>query len=152
MVITERMKIYPISIEKMKEIVEIEKNEILKIAYEEMLDGCLNDPEKYIWYTLWFMELKNSENEIVGNLSFKGIDDNGTVEIGYGINNGYENKGYMTEAVRAISKWALMQPNVKQIEAEAEESNIASIRVLEKCNFVPNGEMGEEGIRFVWKG
>ena len=152
MVITERMKIYPISIEKMKEIVEVEKNEILKIAYKEMLDGCLNDPEKYIWYTLWFMELKNSENEIVGNLSFKGIDDNGTVEIGYGINNGYENKGYMTEAVRAISKWALMQPNVKQIEAEAEESNIASIRVLEKCNFVPNGEMGEEGIRFVWKG
>ena len=28
MIITERMKIYPISIEKMKEIVEVEKNEI----------------------------------------------------------------------------------------------------------------------------
>ena len=32
MIITERMKVYPIYIEKMKEIVEIEKNEILKIA------------------------------------------------------------------------------------------------------------------------
>ena len=30
MVITERMKVYPISIEKLKEIVETEKNEILK--------------------------------------------------------------------------------------------------------------------------
>ena len=152
MIITERMKIYPISIEKMKEIVEIEKNEILKIAYKEMLDGCLNYPENYIWYTLWFIELKDSENEIIGTLSFKGIDDKGIVEIGYGINEGYENKGYMTEAVRAIVKWASEQPNVNHIEAEAEENNYASIRVLEKCNFVPNGKIGEEGIRFVWKG
>ena len=30
MMITERMKIYPISIEKMKVIVKVEKNEILK--------------------------------------------------------------------------------------------------------------------------
>ena len=152
MIITERMKVYPISIEKMKEIVEIEKNEILKIAYKEMLDGCLNYPENYIWYTLWFIELKDSENEIIGTLSFKGIDDKGIVEIGYGINEGYENKGYMTEAVRAIVKWASEQPNVNHIEAEAEENNYASIRVLEKCNFVPNGKIGEEGIRFVWKG
>ena len=152
MIITERMKVYPISIEKMKEIVEIEKNEILKIAYKEMLDGCLNYPENYIWYTLWFIELKDSENEIIGTLSFKGIYDKGIVEIGYGINEGYENKGYMTEAVRAIVKWVSEQPNVNHIEAEAEENNYASIRVLEKCNFVPNGKIGEEGIRFVWKG
>ena len=33
MIITERMKIYPISIEKLKEIVENERNEILKLAY-----------------------------------------------------------------------------------------------------------------------
>ena len=151
-ILTERLKIYPISIATMKEVVENEKNEILKIAYKEMLDGCLNNPENYIWYTLWFMELKDSANKIVGNLSFKGLSENGIVEIGYGINDGYENKGYTTEAVGAIVKWASTQENVKQIEAEAEEINIASIRVLEKCNFSPNGEMGQEGIRFVWRG
>ena len=152
MVTTERMNIYPISTKKLKEIVEKEENEILKMAYQEMLDGCLKHPEDYVWYTLWFMELKDSKDEIVGTLSFKGIDEQGIVEIGYGIHEGYENKGYMTEAVTAMAKWASMQPNVKQVEAEAEESNIASIRVLEKSHFVPNGEMGEEGIRFVWKG
>ena len=152
MVTTERMNIFPISIEKLKEIAQQEKNEILKIAYQEMLDGCLECPENYIWYTLWFMELKDSKNEIVGNLSFKGIDDKGIVEIGYGINEGYENKGYMTEAVTAMAKWASLQPNVNIIESEAEESNIASNRVLEKSNFVPNGKVGQEGIRFVWKG
>ena len=93
------------------------------------------------------------KGKIEGNIgSIKGISENGIVEIGYGINDGYENKGYTTEAVQAVVKWAAKQPNVNQIEAEAEESNPASIRVLEKCNFVPNGEMGEEGIRFVWKG
>ena len=152
MITTERLKIYPISLDKMKEIVENEKNEILKIAYKEMLDGCMNHPESYAWYTLWFMELKNSKNEIVGTLSFKGINEKGIVEIGYGINARYENKGYMTEAVKALVEWASRQPNVKQIEAEAEETNIASIRVLEKSNFVPNGIMGQEGPRFVWKG
>ena len=152
MVTTERMNIFPISIEKLKEIVEKEKNKMLKIAYQEMFDGCLDYPENYIWYTLWFMELKDSKNEIVGTLSFKGIDDKGIVEIGYGINEGYENKGYMTEAVTAMAKWASLQPNVNIIESEAEESNIASIRVLEKSNFVPNGKVGQEGIRFVWKG
>ena len=86
-----------------------------------MLEGCIKNPENHIWYTLWFMELKDSANEIVGSLSFKGISENGIVEIGYGINDGYENKGYTTEAVGAVLKWASEQPNVKQIEAEAEE-------------------------------
>ncbi len=152
MIVTERLRIYPISIEQLKDVIENEKNNVLKIAYKEMLEGCLESPQKYLWYTLWFMELKDSAGEIVGNLSFKGITEDGIVEIGYGIKDGYEKKGYTTEAVRAIVRWASEQENVKQIEAEADETNIASIRVLEKCNFVPNGERGEEGIRFVWKG
>lgn len=48
MITTDRMKIYPISIEKLKQIVENEKNEILKIAYNEMLEGCIKNPENYI--------------------------------------------------------------------------------------------------------
>ena len=150
--LTKRLKIYPISIDKMREVVKNEKNEILKIAYNEMLENCLKNPDKHIWYTLWFMELKDSTNEIVGSLSFKGLSENKIVEIGYGINDGYENNGYTTEAVRKVTKWASMQEGVKQIEAEAEEMNLASIRVLEKCNFIPNGKKGEEGIRFVWNG
>lgn len=54
-------------------------------------------------------------------------------------------------SVKALVEWASRQPNVKQIEAESEECNIASIRVLRKSNFVPNGIMGQEGPRFVWK-
>lgn len=152
MITTKRLKIYPISFEELKEVIEKEKNDILKIAYSEMLSGCMKNLEDIIWYTLWFIELNNSNDEIIGTLSFKGLSNDGIVEIGYGIDNKFEGNGYTTEAVNAVVNWAAVQPNVKRIEAEAEESNIASIRVLEKCNFIPNGEIGEEGIRFVWNG
>jgi ribosomal-protein-alanine N-acetyltransferase len=34
------------------------------------------------------------------------------------------------------------------IEAETAPENIASKRVLEKCGFIANGKIGEEGPRF----
>lgn len=57
----------------------------------------------------------------------------------------------MTEAVSEIVKWAAAQDGVTRIEAEAEENNAASKRVLRKAGFVPNGKTGDEGPRFVWK-
>ena len=45
-------------------------------------------------------------------------------------------------------EWAEQQPGVRIVEAEAEEDNLASIRVLEKCGFTRTGIMGEEGPRF----
>ena len=32
---------------------------------------------------------------------------------------------------------------------EYRENNVASLRVLEKCGFIPNGQIGEEEPRFV---
>lgn len=150
MVETERMRIYPISADKLREVIDKETDAEMKQAYSEMLQGCLDSPDKYIWYTLWFMELKTPGKEIAGDLCFKGIDEKGTVEIGYGLYEGFKKKGYMTEAVKAMAEWASKQPGVTKVEAEAEESNIASIKVLERCGFVLNGEMGEEGPRFTW--
>ena len=69
-------------------------------------------------------------------MSFKGIKTDGIVEIGYGINSEFEGQGLMTEAVTAVVKWASIQKGVKQIEAETDENNIASKRVLEKSGFV----------------
>ena len=56
----------------------------------------------------------------------------------------------MTEAVSAVVPWAAAQNGVRRIEAETEESNAASKRVLEKAGFVPTGRMGDEGPRYVW--
>ena len=61
----------------------------------------------------------------------------------------YKNQGFACEAVQAVAAWALREPDVRAIEAETDASNLASQRVLEKCGFEPNGQMGEEGPRYV---
>lgn len=44
------------------------------------------------------------------------LSDEEVIEIGYGLKEEYRHYGYMTEAVKAITEWALSQENVKQVE------------------------------------
>ena len=148
---TERLFLYPISDEEMQIIVDNEKDPEMKKAYSEMLQGCIDYPEKRMWYATWNMELKQEPKTIVGDLCFKGITDDGMVEIGYGLKEGYCGNGYMTEAVRALTLWALSQNNVSRVEAETDPDNQPSKNVLAKVGFIPTGVVGEEGPRFVFK-
>ncbi len=151
MIKTKRLNIYIASDEQMAKLVEEESIPGLKAAYQEMSDGCRLHPDERIWHAAWFMELNDGTGAIVGNLSFKGISEEGTVEVGYGTNPEFEGQGYMTEAVAAVAEWAEAQPGVRTVEAEAEDGNIASVRVLEKCGFIRTGIIGEEGPRFARK-
>ena len=146
---TERLFLYPISDEEMHRIVDTEKDPEMKKAYSEMLQGSMDNPGERAWYAVWNMELKNMPHTIVGDLCFKGITDDGMVEIGYGLKEGYCGNGYMTEAVRAITEWALSQSKVSRVEAETDPDNQRSKNVLAKAGFIPTGEVGEEGPRFV---
>lgn len=74
------------------------------------------------------------------------------VEIGYGIKKEIKGKGYMMEAVTAKSIWVSQQEGVLSVEAETDTNNIASQKVLQKSDFIPNGIIGAEGFRYVWKG
>ena len=115
-----------------------------------MLQGCVQNPNERIWYAVWYIELKNSPRTIVGDFCFKGLNADGTVEIGYGLYDGCCGRGYMTEALEAVCKWAVLQPRVKRIEAETAPENTASQRVLFRVGFMPTGAIGEEGPRFVF--
>ena len=145
---TKRLLLYPISDGEMRELIENETDAELKQAYSEMLDGCVKDPQNRIWYAAWFIELKQSAGTVVGDLCFKGIGDDGAVELGYGLKDGYCGNGYMTEAVTAVSNWALEQNGIIRVDAETAPDNTASQNVLIRAGFSKNGEIGEEGPRF----
>ena len=146
MIETKRLRIYAASKEEMEQFIKSQTIDVLKLAYSEMLNGCLNNPDQWEWYAIWMIELKTGTH--IGELCFKGLDQNGIAEIGYGINDKYQNNGYATEAVKAVLEWAFTNPNVTAIESETELENAASKRVLEKCGFVLNGKIGEEGPRY----
>lgn len=146
MIETKNLKIYAASQDEMEKFIESQTNDILKTAYTEMLNGCIENPEQWEWYAIWMIELKDGTH--IGEMCFKGLDSDGVVEIGYGIMEQYQEHGYATEAVKAISAWAFQEPKVSSIEAEIDSKNIASKKVLEKCGFVFTGKNGKEGPRY----
>ncbi|MCR5540383.1 MAG: GNAT family N-acetyltransferase [Ruminococcus sp.] len=146
MIETNRLKIYVASHEAMETFIEAQTVYVLKAAYTEMLNGCLDHPDQWDWYAIWMIELKDGTH--IGELCFKGLSADGIAEIGYGISEEYRNNGYAAEAVRAVVEWAFSNPDITAVEAESVPDNIASIKVLEKCGFVLNGEIGEEGPRW----
>ena len=147
MIKTKRLKIYPATQRQMEEFIAFQSDENLKAAYSEMLSGSLAHIKQWNWYAIWMIEFEDGTH--IGELCFKGLDENGVAEIGYGISEYYQNQGFASEAVQAVVTWAFSEPNVTAIEAEADANNMPSQRVLEKCGFEPNGRMGQEGPRYV---
>ena len=143
---TGRLKIYASSQDIMEQFIEAQTAPVLKAAYTEMLNGCLDHPDQWEWYAIWMIELKDGTH--IGELCFKGLSADGIAEIGYGISEEYQNNGYATEAVKAVLEWAFAHPEVAAVEAETDPCNTASKRVLEKCGFALNGVIGEEGPRW----
>ena len=133
----------------MESFIAAQTVDVLKAAYAEMLDGALSHSDRWEWYAIWMVELKDGTH--VGEFCFKGIGEEGDVEIGYGVAEDWRGCGYATEAVAALVDWALKQSGVMRVTAETGPSNIASRRVLEKAGFVRTGKAGAEGPLYVRK-
>lgn len=143
---TDRLRLFPASKAQMEAAIAGADDAELKAAYREMLDGCLQHPAQWAWYAMWQIERKDGVP--IGDLCFKGLDENGTAEIGYGMRDAMQGRGYATEAVAAACAWALRQPGVTALTAETAPENGASQRVLEKCGFRRDGAAGAEGPRY----
>jgi hypothetical protein len=56
---TRRLKIYAASQDIMEQFIEAQTVDVLKAAYTEMLNGCLEHPDQWEWYAIWMIELKD---------------------------------------------------------------------------------------------
>lgn len=94
-----------------------------------------SDEKNYLYHSFWFL-IRKSDRIVVGSADFKGTPNkNGEVEIGYGLGKQFEHNGYMTEAVRAMCKWAMEQKAVTHVIAETDIDGFASQHILERCGF-----------------
>jgi ribosomal-protein-alanine N-acetyltransferase len=72
-----------------------------------------------------------------------GVDDQGVIEVGYGLAAEHRGRGYGNELVAALSGWLLSQPRVEQVVArEVLADNVPSRRALENAGFVLEREEG----------
>ena len=105
------------------------------------------DPAR-LGYGPWALVARD-EGSVVGSAGFTGnLPEAGKpIELGYGVHPDYRNRGYATEAARALVDWGLAQPSVEQVIAKCDPANAPSFRVLEKLGMTRRGE--EDGM-LVW--
>lgn len=119
-------------------------NEPLRRAIAGKLADMAGAPvETHPWHTYWLIIIE-ADPFGAGMAGFKGLpDETGEVEIGYGIDPAYRNRGYITEAVAALISWAFDDRRCHSVLAVTSKSNVPSNRVAEKLGMIVAEEDGE---------
>ncbi len=158
MIETDRLKIIPLSSEQLLLYVNsdpgFEKQfelhsfprfftpELIQTLEHGIIPALKNPKKNWLFITLWVIILKK-ENRVVGDLFFKGEpDEKGEIEIGYSVYETHRNRGIMTEAVKGIISWAVLQKNIKAIKAETLNNNPGSMKVLFNNTFTIQQQKG----------
>ncbi|AJY77407.1 GNAT family N-acetyltransferase [Paenibacillus beijingensis] len=128
-VLTERLKLVPIDLVNIHTSV-FENYINNKKHIKSYLEKLTIDPDLLGW-GVWLVISKDTK-EAIGDIGFKGKPVEETVEVGYGFLPEARNKGYATESVEALIKWAFSTHKVNQVIAECLIENHQSIKVLEK--------------------
>ena len=96
--------------------------------------------EKYLNknYYNWLITLKDTK-QIIGAVNFNVNLKNDSVMFNYAIDNRFTKKGYMTEALMCVKKFAFEEIKINRFEGGCITKNIPSKRVMEKCGLVQEG-------------
>jgi RimJ/RimL family protein N-acetyltransferase len=98
-----------------------------------------------------FAVVDRDSRSVIGSVGFKGPpDENGVVEIAYGIVAAFQGRGYATEAAAAGVGFAFGN-GVRRVRAHTRPTANASTRVLEKCGFEYAGEVDDSEDGLVWR-
>ncbi|WP_067048825.1 GNAT family N-acetyltransferase [Methanofollis ethanolicus] len=121
--------------------------ETLADAIPTFLSWLTDDPGSEGW-NLWYIVAP--EGVLAGSCGFVGRPSpGGEAEMGYAVLPAFRGRGYATGAAAALVEWAFAHPEVACVTAQADPANLASVRVLEKVGFVPDGAGDEGCVRFV---
>lgn len=101
-----------------------------KIVKMRSTETALHD-----WFTYWLI-VDKATGQGIGFIGFKGIEETGYVEVGYGISPNYRRQGLMSEALQMLIGWAQQHPGIKGVTAKhVLKTNIGSNGVLRHCGF-----------------
>lgn len=116
------------------------------VEEEQWFEGLLKDREHY----LNFFVIESIETgEPVGNLGLHVIDQrNRWTELGIMIGDtSNQNKGYGTDALRTLLRFAFETMNLNRVQLRVHNDNLRGIHVYERCGFVREGTLRQN----LWK-
>ena len=89
--------------------------------------------------TSWAVTLKET-GKVIGTMGFIWYSDvNRSAELGYSFSREYWNRGYATQALKAVIGAVFRSLPVNRLEAQHDVRNPASGRVMEKCGLRQEG-------------
>jgi ribosomal-protein-alanine N-acetyltransferase len=102
-----------------------------------------DDPSINKWFVR-FIVLKET-SEVIGSTSFHGAPDaDGMIEIGLGIEEPFQNKGYAKEALIGMWNWACGFSEVKTLRYTVSPDNLPSIAVIKYFGFNSQGQQMDD--------
>jgi ribosomal-protein-alanine N-acetyltransferase len=88
-------------------------------------------PEDVLWRIR--LIVMKSTRKVIGSINLKGPpDENGTVEIGWRVNEDQRRRGIATRATNAVMKWVFTQPGIERVIATVPMDNVASRHVAQQ--------------------
>ena len=91
----------------------------------------------------WAIDIADGE-KCVGQIAYFIVDSNNMFcEIEYCIGERFQNKGFITEAVKAVTKYGFESVGFNRIQVSCRSVNTPSKRVIEKCDFTYEGVLRE---------
>ncbi|MFF6997468.1 GNAT family N-acetyltransferase [Streptomyces sp. NPDC008313] len=83
-----------------------------------------------------FVLVREDDGRAVGGMGFHGApDEEGRAEVGYDLAEAARGRGYATEALSALSAWALARDEVTALFAAVDRTNTASQGVVTRAGF-----------------
>ena len=108
---------------------------LVERAFLPRLDEIRANPEHRLWGDRVAIT-RDAHPRVIGSVIFHGGPDNqGAVEVAYGIEEDSQRLGLGHEAVQAAVSWAFGEPQVQKVRASTFTWHVASRRILEKMGF-----------------
>ena len=121
--------------------------ELFSATVRRLSQQQLDNPAERGWSAWYLLAPGGDDAVLVGLCQFRGRPDaRGSVEIAYSVLSEFRNRGYATEAVARLVRWAFGHPNVNEVVAETMPYRRHSIRIMEKNGFQPAGPGSEPGV------
>lgn len=114
--------------------IELPKNDIDVAETSDMFDNFKDNFRKM------FAIETVSNNQFVGFINLNSLDHkNGVFSFGLGVNRGYRNNGYATEATRIIMRYGFYELRMQKCNSSCVEINEASLKFHKNLGFIEEG-------------